>query len=125
MRISILSQHLQGKERQPIIEAVQQQAKAAAWQAIKPVLTAFLEAEVALKLGREKGASRQISSQKHEIDWRCGYCGCSDAHQFTREGHDKRTLETGWGHVQDVQIPMLECQQCQHDGICQFSILEK
>ena len=54
MSISVSIKHLQGKERKEIIEAVQQQAKAAALQAIKPVLTGFLEAEVALKLGREK-----------------------------------------------------------------------
>ena len=125
MSISISTKRLQGKERKEIIEAVQQQAKAAALQAIKPVLTGFLEAEVALKLGREKGATRQISSQKREIDWTCGFCGCQDAHQFTRDGHYKRNLETGWGHVQDLQVPMLECQQCHHDVICQFSILEK
>jgi putative transposase len=125
MSISVSIKHLQGKERKEIIEAVQQQAKAAALQAIKPVLTGFLEAEVALKLGREKGANRQISSQKREIDWTCGYCGCQNANQFTRDGHYKRNLETGWGHVQDLQVPMLECQECHHDVICHFSILEK
>ena len=125
MSIPISIKHLQGKERKEIIAAVQQQAQTAALQAIKPVLTGFLEAEVALKLGREKGANRQISSQKREIDWKCGYCGCQDAHQFTRDGHYKRNLETGWGHVQDLQVPMLECQECHHDVLCHFSILEK
>lgn len=41
MSRSISTRHLQGKERQEIIEAVQQQAKAAALQAIKPVLRGF------------------------------------------------------------------------------------
>jgi hypothetical protein len=24
-------------------------------------------------------------------------------------------LETGWGELEDLQVPMLECQQCLHD----------
>ena len=117
--------HLQGKERKEIIETVQQQAKAAAWEAIHPILTEFLEAEVEIKLDRKKGAKRRISSQKREIDWTCGYCGCQDANQFMRAGHYKRSLETGWGPIQGLRVPMLECQHCHHDVICRFSILEK
>lgn len=125
MSIAVSIDHLQGKERREIIKLVQDQAKKAALEAIQPIVTEFLEAEVTLKLGREKGENRQISSQKREIDWVCGYCGCQDAHQFTRDGHYKRNLETGWGHIQDMQVPMLECQKCYHDVICTFSILEK
>lgn len=125
MSIAVSISHLQGTERKEILETVQRQAKAAALEAIQPLLTEFLEAEVELKLGRKKGANRQISSQKREIDWTCGSCGCQDANQFMRDGHYKRSLETGWGHVQGLRVPMLECQQCHHDVICRFSILEK
>ena len=125
MSIQVSIKHVQGKERREIIEAVQRQAKAAALQAIRPVLTAFLEAEVEVKLGRGKGEPRRISSQAREIDWQCGYCGCCDANCFTRDGHYQRNLETGWGHVEHLQVPMVECQQCHHDVICTFSILEK
>src|SRR5439155_2017755 len=45
--------------------------------------------------------------------------------QFMRDGHYKRSLETGWGHIQGLRVPMLECQDCHHDVICRFSILEK
>ncbi len=55
----------------------------------------------------------------------CGDCGCRDANQFTRDGHYKRNLETGWGHIQDPRVPMLECQNCHHDGICTFRLLKK
>jgi len=41
------------------------------------------------------------------------------------DGHYRRNLETSWGHLEDLQVPMLECQQCQHDVICTLSILEK
>lgn len=37
---------LQGQERKEILQAVQEQAKVAACAAIKPILEAFLEAEV-------------------------------------------------------------------------------
>ena len=30
-----------------------------------------------------------------------------------------------FAHLEDLQVPMLECQQCQHDVICSFTILEK
>ena len=104
---------------------MQKQAKAAALKAIKPVLKGFLEAEVTAKLGRAKGVPRQISSTARPIDRQCASCGCADANQFTRNGQDLRNLEMGWGHLEDLQVPMLECQQCQHDVICSFTILEK
>jgi hypothetical protein len=125
MSITFSQGKLQAAERKTILQAVQQQAKAAALQAIRPVLSEFLEAEVTAKLGRAKGVARRISNTARAIDWQCAYCRCTDANQFTRDGHYRRTLETGWGHLEDLQVPMLECQQCQHDVICSFTILEK
>lgn len=116
---------LQGAERTSVLQEVQRQAKTAALVAIKPVLSTFLEEEVAVKLGRQKGEARRASAQAREIDWQCGQCGCHDANQFTRDGHYRRGLETGWGHLDDLQVPMLECQHCQHDVVAQFTILEK
>jgi hypothetical protein len=125
MSISFSQGKLQADERKSIIQVVQKQAKAAALNAIRPVLMGFLEAEVTAKLGRTKGEPRQVSSTARPIDWQCASCGCTDAHQFTRDGHYRRNLETGWGHLEDLQVPMLECQHCQHDVMCSFSILEK
>lgn len=125
MSISFSPGKLQADERKSIMQVVQKQAKAAALEAIRPVLKGFLEAEVTAKLGREKGEPRQVSSTQRPIDWQCAFCGCRDATQFTRDGHYRRNLETGWGHLEDLQVPMLECQQCQHDVICSFTILEK
>ncbi|HLZ61492.1 MAG TPA: transposase [Ktedonosporobacter sp.] len=116
---------LQGQERKKVLQVVQAQAKAAARDAIKPVLEEFLEAEVTAKLGREKGQARRISSQPRTIDWQCANCGCSDANQFIRDGHYRRDLGTGWGHVNDLRVPMLECQHCRHDVVSHFAILEK
>ncbi|MEO6893085.1 MAG: transposase [Ktedonobacteraceae bacterium] len=125
MSIAFSSGKLQGQERKEILQAVQEQAKVAACVAIKPILEAFLEAEVSAKLGREKGESRRISGQEHQIDWQCGHCGCTDANQFTRDGHYHRGLSTGWGHLSDLRMPMLECQQCQHDVAHHIAIVEK
>jgi putative transposase len=125
MSIAVSIQRFQGRERKEIIEEVQHQMQEAALQATKRILTACLEAEVTAKLGREKGSQRRISSQAHEIDWKCRHCGCQDANQFTRDGHYRRNIETGWGHIHQLQVPMLECQRCHHDVICLFSILEK
>jgi hypothetical protein len=125
MSITFSQGKLQANERRSIIQGVQKQAKAAALNAIRPVLMDFLEAEVTAKLGRTKGEPRQVSSTARSIDWQYASCGCRDANQFTRDGHYRRNLETGWGHLEDLQVPMLECQQCQHDVICTFSILEK
>ena len=125
MSIRFVQGKLKGEERQSIIQEIQRQAKEAALRAVKPVFTAFLEAEVTTKLGRGNREPRQVSGQAREIDWQCASCGCTDANQFTRDGHSRRNLETGWGHLEDLQGPMLECQQCQHDVICSFSILEK
>ncbi len=125
MSIRFSQGKLQGAERKSVLQEVQKQAKAAALVAIKAVLTTFLEEEVTVKLGRVKGAPRQVSAQAREIDWQCAFCGCQDANQFTRDGHYRRGLETGWGHLDDLQVPMLECQHCQHDVIAHFAILEK
>ena len=97
----------------------------AALAAITHVLEAFLEAEVTAKLGREKGEPRRVSRQAREIDWACGYCGGPDANQFTRDGHYLRALDTGWGPVKALKVPMLECQHCGHDVLCHFTVLEK
>ncbi len=125
MSIHFSQGKLQGQERIRIIQEVQQQAKAAVLTALKPVITAFLEAEQHAKLGRGKGESRRVSSQPREIDWECAHCGCHDANHFTRDGHYRRTLATAWGLVEGLQIPMLECQCCGHDVICNYAILEK
>lgn len=114
-----------GKERKEILQTVRKQIKEAVLQATQQVINAFLEAEVTAKLGREKGSRRPGSEPPREIDWQCGQCGCQDANQFTRDGHDRRTLETEWGHSEQLSVPLLECQCCHHDVICRFSILEK
>jgi hypothetical protein len=114
-----------GKARKEIIQTVQKQIKEAVLQATQQVIMAFLEAEVRAKLGREKGSRRPVSEQPRESDWQCGQCGCQDANQFTRDGHYQRTLETGLGHIQQLRVPMLECQYCHHDVMCLLSILEK
>ena len=76
-------------------------------------------------LARPKRSPRQVSREIRPIDWQCAHCACNDANQFTRDGHYRRTLETGWGHLDSFQVPMLECQCCQHDVVAHFAILEK
>jgi putative transposase len=125
MTIHFRQGKLEAHERQAILEEVYQRAKAAASAAVKALIEALLEAEVTAKLGREKGAVRYISGQPRMIDWVCGHCGCADAQQFTRDGHYRRSLQTGWGSIEGLRVPMLECQQCGHDVICHFTILEK
>src|SRR5258708_28713739 len=102
---------LQGKERKDVLQVVQEQAKAAARAAIRPVLEEFLETEVCAKLGREKGAPRPRMGQPREIDWQCGPCGCQVATHFTRVVHYRRSLETAWGHLDDRATPILEVRQ--------------
>jgi hypothetical protein len=61
MSISFSQGKLQADERKSIIQVVQKQAKAAALNAIRPVLMGFLEAEMTSKLGRAKEEPRQVS----------------------------------------------------------------
>jgi Transposase, Mutator family len=125
MSIQFLPGKLQGEERKTIIQTVQKQLKEAAIEAVRPLLTEFCEEEVTAKLGRGQHSPRRVSGQEREIDWQCGHCGCRDANQFTRDGHYRRSLETGWGQVEGLQVPMLECQRCGHDVVCTYTILEK
>jgi len=125
MTIHFRQGKLEAHERQAILEEVYQRAKAAASAAVKAFIEALLEAEVTAKLGREKGVVRHISGQSRTSDWVCGHCGCADAQQFTRDGHYRRSLQTSWGSIEGLRVPMLECQQCGHDVICHFTILEK
>lgn len=125
MSIQFTQGKLQGQERKEVLQEVQKRVKSAALRATKPVLTAFLKAEQEAKLGRAKGEPRRKSPEPREIDWVCGHCGCRDANQFTRDGHYRRSLATSYGVIEDLQVPMLECQCCGHDVICSFAILDK
>ncbi len=125
MTIHFRQGKLEAHERQAILEEVYQQAKATARIAVKALIETLLEAVVTAKLGREKGAVRHISALPRTSDWVCGQCGCCDAQHFTRDEHYRRSLQTGWGSIGELRVPMLECQQCGHDVICHFTILEK
>ncbi len=74
---------------------------------------------------RPKRSPRRVSGEIRPIDWHCAFCNSSDANQFTRDGHYQRSLETGWGHLDTLRVPMVECQRCQHDVVAHFAILEK
>lgn len=125
MSRQFLSGKLEGEKRKEVIQEVQKQLQEAVIEAIRPLLTEFCEEEQTAKLGREKRSPRRVSEQAREIEWQCGHGGCRDANQFTRDGHYRRSLETGWGHIDGLQVPMLECQRCGHDVICTSTILEK
>ena len=77
------------------------------------------------KLGREKGEVRRVSGQAREIDWQCTHSGCHDANHFTHDGQYRRSLATGWGLLEGLQVPMVECQWCGHDVVCHYAILQK
>ncbi len=123
MSIHVWQEKLNGQERKEVIEEVQKRMREAALAAIKLVLEAFLEAEVTAKLGREKGELRRVSRKSRKVNWACGHCGCRDANQFSRDGHYLRALDTGWGQIKGLKVPMLECGCCGHDVICHFTIL--
>ncbi len=125
MSIPFSQAKLKGEERRAILQAIQTQMQQVIIDEVTQVLQEFLEQEVTIKLGRAKRSPRQVSSQPRPIDWQCAYCGCSDANQFTRDGHYRRQLETGGGHLDTLRVPMLECQCCEHDVVTQFAILEK
>src|SRR5437867_8012432 len=125
MSIQFVAGKLKGVERKAILQEVQKHMQEAALGAIRPLLTEFCEAELTVKLGRGKREPRRVGGQAREIDWQCGKCGCRDANHFTRDGHYQRALETGWGHVQGLHVPMVECQCCGHDVVCHYTILEK
>jgi putative transposase len=125
MSIQFSQGKLQDEERKTILQQVQSHMQKVAQEAVRGVVTEVMEKEVTVKLGREKGQPRVANGQARGIDWGCRNCGCSDANQFIRDGHYRRELQTGWGTVQDLQVPMLECQRCKHDVICEYAILEK
>src|SRR2546421_12113891 len=108
MTIHFQQGKLEEHERQAILEEVYQQAKGAATAAVKAVVEAILEAEGTAKLGREKGAVRHISGQPRGVDWGGGQCGCADGQHFTRDGQYRRSLQTGWGSIQELRGPLLE-----------------
>ena len=110
MSIQFVAGKLKGEERKAIIQEVQKHMQEAALRAIKPLLTEFCEEELTVKLGRGKREPRRVGGQAREMEWQCGKCGCRDANQFTRDGHYQRALETGWGHIEGLRVPMLECQ---------------
>jgi hypothetical protein len=107
MSITFSQAKLKAEERKAILQAVQTQMQQVIIDGVTLVLQEFLEQEVTIKLGRPKGSPRRISSQARPIDWQCAHCGCTDANQFIRDGHYRRRLETGWGHLDGLRVPML------------------
>jgi mutator family transposase len=116
---------LKAEERRAILQAIETQMQQVIIDGVTAVLQEFLEQEVTIKLGRTKRSPRRMSSQPRPIDWQCAHCGCTDANQFIRDGHYRRHLETGWGHLETLRVPMLECLRCEHDVVAQFAILDK
>jgi len=125
MRGPLSSGKRQGQERKDILQAVQEQATDAACAAIMPLVEAFLEADVSVTLGREKGERRRISGQPRLRDGECGHCGCQDADPWTRDGHDRRSLCTSGGQVSEWRVPMGAYQVCQRDVVSHVAMLEK
>jgi hypothetical protein len=125
MRIPFSEGKLKGEERRALLQAIETQMQQVIIAGVTQVLQEFLEQAVTTKLGRAKRSPRRISRQARPIDWQCAHCGCSNANLFTRDGHYRRSLETGWGHLDVVRVPMLECQCCEHDVVAHFAILEK
>ena len=109
MNITFSTDKIKGQERKAILQIVQDQAKTAALEAIRPILQSTLEAELQVKLGRAKYVARTVSSQPRLCDWQCAECGCVDANQFIRDGHYQRQLQIGWGTLNHLKIPMVEC----------------
>ncbi len=125
MSIPFSQGKLKAAERRAIVQAIESQIQQVIIEGVTLVLQAFLEQEVTTKLGGPKRSPRRVSSEMRAIDWQCAGCGCEDANQFTRDGHSRRTLETGWGHLDSLRVPMGECQRCQHDVVAQFAIVDK
>ncbi len=42
-----------------------------------------------------------------------------------RDGHYRRSLQTRWGPIEDLAVPMLEWQCCGHDVLCYFAVFDK
>jgi hypothetical protein len=125
MSIQCVAGKLEEEARTTVIQELHRQLHEVVLRAIRPRLSECCEAEVSAKLGREKRTPRRVSAESREIDWCCEHCGYWDANHFTRDGHDRRALEIGWGHIEGLQVPMLECQRCGHDVISTYTILEK
>ena len=60
MSIAFSPQKLRGEQRRNIVEEVQKRVQAEALEAVRRIATEFLETEVTVKLGREKGTPRQV-----------------------------------------------------------------
>ncbi len=125
MSIPFSQGKLKAEERRAILQAIETHVQQVIIDGVTLVLQEFLEQEVTTELGRSKRSPRRVSREIHAIDWCCAFCGSSDANQFTRDGHYRRSLETGWSHLDTLRMPMLECQQCQHDVVAQLAILDK
>ena len=66
-----------------------------------------LDAEVTEQLDREWYERRQ-DQDRCWIEAYCGKCGSHDRRRFSRNGHYRRNLDTGWGYIQ-IDMPQVEC----------------
>ena len=83
-----------------------------------------LDEEVTGELGRLPRSPRAMSGGR-AMSWGCHGCGQRRAEDFERDGHYPRGLQTMWGGLLRVQIPMLECRVCGASADIEFAALPK
>lgn len=92
--------------------------------ALVGLLNVALDGEVTAALGREPRSPRAESGEGSTA-FACGRCGTNLARDLERAGHYGRQLQTTYGALTGVRVPMLECRVCGGAASIEFAALAK
>lgn len=101
----VLQVERKGSRREVVEDLVVEIGKQVRWVVARCIEEA-LEAEVTSLLGRKPYERRQPVGEEGEAC--CHRCGSQYGHDFRRDGHYRRHLDTGWGRL-EISMPQLEC----------------
>lgn len=111
-------------DRQQVFTLLQEGVTQLSCRVLSQFINEALDGEVTKRLQRPRRAPRADSGQA-QLPWRCHRCGTTLARDFQRDGHYRRGLQTTLGSLNEIRVPMLECQQCGAAADIEFAALRK
>ena len=124
LTIDVESSEVKGSRRLAVFQQLVKQTRELAQSGLTRMMNEELDEEVTSELGRLPRMPRAMSGER-EMSWACHGCGQRRAQDFERDGHYPRGLQTMWGGLLPVQVPMLECRVCGASADIEFAALPK
>lgn len=111
-------------DRQEVFEDIVDRVQDVTCSVLSSILNEELDAEVTEGLQRGFRRPRSASGDTR-TPWACHGCGTKNASDFVRDGHYPRELQTTFGALDQLRMPMVECTCCEASADIDFNALPK